>query len=44
MTFLAIYEVAKTFPVCFLQIISRATNLDVQRWGCELLRSLSQPV
>jgi len=25
------------------QVISKATNLDVQRWGCELLRSLSQP-
>ncbi|CAK8992435.1 unnamed protein product [Durusdinium trenchii] len=24
------------------QVISRAKNLDVQRWGCELLRSLSQ--
>lgn len=25
------------------QVISKARSLDIQRWGCELLRSLSQP-
>ena len=31
------------FPKLERQVISKARSLDIQRWGCELLRSLSQP-